>query len=68
MYVFDSTFSHGVEDPDDVIGALSLIIYSLTVIALFKYILVVLRANDNGQGKLLFVHQLVDVTCSKVIT
>lgn len=50
IYVFRNTFPHGVEDPDDIIGALSLVIYSLTVIALFKYVLVVLRANDNGQG------------------
>jgi len=31
-------------------GALSLIIYSLTLVPLLKYVLIVLRANDNGQG------------------
>ncbi|RWW62663.1 hypothetical protein BHE74_00030215 [Ensete ventricosum] len=51
LYVFYNTFPHGVEDAEDVIGALCLIIYSLTLIPLLKYVFVVLRANDNGQGK-----------------
>lgn len=50
LYVFYNTFPHGIKDPEDVVGALSLIIYSLTIIALLKYVLVVCRANDNGQG------------------
>lgn len=52
LYVFYNIFPKGVEDPEDVIGALSLIIYSLTLIPLLKYVFVVLRANDNGQGRL----------------
>ena len=51
LYVFYNTFSHGVDDPEDIIGALSLIIYSLTLIPLLKYVFIVLRANDGGQGK-----------------
>lgn len=55
LYVFYNIFPHGIgEDEDeDVIGALSLIIYTLTLIPLLKYVFVVLRANDNGQGKML---------------
>lgn len=53
LYVFYNTFPHGVDDPEDIIGALSLIIYSLTLIPLLKYVFIVLRANDNGQGKFL---------------
>lgn len=52
LYVFYNTFPRGIEDPEDVIGALSLIIYSLTLIPLLKYVFIVCRANDNGQGKL----------------
>lgn len=52
LYVFYNTFPHGVDHPEDVIGALSLIIYSLTLIPLLKYVFIVLRANDAGQGKL----------------
>ncbi|KAG9149191.1 hypothetical protein Leryth_003190 [Lithospermum erythrorhizon] len=50
LYVFYNTFPHGIEDPEDVIGALSLIIYSLTLIPLLKYVFLVCKANDNGQG------------------
>lgn len=49
-------FPHGIEDTEDVIGALSLIIYSLTLIPLLKYVFVVLRANDNGQGGVFALH------------
>lgn len=51
LYVFYNTFPDGIEDPEDLIGALSLIIYSLTLIPLLKYVFIVCRANDNGQGK-----------------
>jgi hypothetical protein len=50
LYVFYNTFPHGVDNSEDVIGALSLIIYSLTLVPLLKYVFIVLRANDNGQG------------------
>jgi len=51
LYVFYNTFPHGINDPEDVVGALSLIIYSLTLVPLLKYVFVVCRANDSGQGK-----------------
>lgn len=57
MYVFYNTFPHKIKDPEDVIGALSLIIYSLTLVPLLKYVFVVCKANDNGQGKLKFVYK-----------
>ncbi|CAL5346679.1 unnamed protein product [Camellia sinensis] len=50
LYVFYNTFPHGVRDPEEVIGALSLIIYSLTLVPLLKYVFIVCRANDNGQA------------------
>lgn len=53
LYVFKSTFANlAVDNKDDIIGALSLIIYTLTIIPLIKYIFIVLRANDNGEGEL----------------
>ncbi|KAE9452376.1 hypothetical protein C3L33_15720, partial [Rhododendron williamsianum] len=54
LYVFYNTFPHGISDPEDVIGALSLIIYSLTLIPLLKYVFIVCKANDNGQALVLF--------------
>jgi KUP system potassium uptake protein len=52
LYVYASTFSNGINHNDDVLGVLSLIFYTLTLIPLVKYVLIVLRANDNGDGKI----------------
>ncbi|KAG2577379.1 hypothetical protein PVAP13_6NG097000 [Panicum virgatum] len=59
LYVFYNIFPHGVDDDEDVIGALSLIIYTLTLIPLMKYVFVVLRANDNGQGGTFALYSLL---------
>ncbi|KAE8804892.1 putative potassium transporter 11 [Hordeum vulgare] len=59
LYVFYNAFPHGVDNDEDVIGALSLIIYTLTLIPLLKYVFVVLRANDNGQGGTLALYSLL---------
>ena len=37
-----------IKNNDGIIGVLSLIIYSIISIALIKYILIVMVANDNG--------------------
>jgi KUP system potassium uptake protein len=34
----------------DVLGAISLIFWSITLIVLVKYVFIVLRANDQGEG------------------
>ncbi|XP_021737650.1 potassium transporter 10-like isoform X1 [Chenopodium quinoa] len=59
LYVFYNTFPHGVKHHDDVIGALSLIIYSLTLVPLLKYVFIVCRANDNGQGGTFALYSLL---------
>ncbi|KAK6931915.1 Potassium transporter [Dillenia turbinata] len=59
LYVFYNTFPHGIKDPEDVLGALSLIIYSLTLIPLLKYVFVVCKANDNGQGGTFALYSLL---------
>ncbi|KAJ0975903.1 hypothetical protein J5N97_017868 [Dioscorea zingiberensis] len=59
LYVFYNTFPHGVDDKEDIIGALSLIIYSLTLIPLLKYVFIVLRANDGGQGGTFALYSLL---------
>ncbi|CAL5030083.1 unnamed protein product [Urochloa decumbens] len=59
LYVFYNIFPRGVDDDEDVIGALSLIIYTLTLIPLLKYVFVVLRANDNGQGGTFALYSLL---------
>ncbi|KAL8640785.1 MAG: hypothetical protein Q9226_008706, partial [Calogaya cf. arnoldii] len=49
LYVYSSTFT---SDPsyDDLLGALSLIIWSVTLMVSVKYVLIVLRADDEGEG------------------
>lgn len=51
LYTFSVMFSKSpVQDKEDVIGALSLVLYTLLLIPLIKYVLVVLWANDDGEG------------------
>lgn len=49
LYVYSSTFS-SEPSRDDLLGALSLIIWSLTLIVTIKYVLIVLAADDEGEG------------------
>ncbi|KAJ0526147.1 putative potassium transporter [Helianthus annuus] len=59
LYVFYNTFPKGINDTEDVVGALSLIIYSLTLVPLIKYVFIVCRANDNGQGGTFALYSLL---------
>ncbi|KAF2736134.1 potassium transporter [Polyplosphaeria fusca] len=49
LYVFSSTFT---EAPShiDLLGALSLIIWSLTMMVTVKYVLIILHADNDGEG------------------
>lgn len=64
LYVFSSTFTNGIRHDEDLLGALSLIIYTLTLLPLVKYVFIVLRANDNGEGMMLvcFCISLLPIT------
>ena len=55
LYVFASIFD-GPPSEKDVVGAVSLVLWSLTAIVTVKYALIVLRASDSGQGKLCSVY------------
>ncbi|TQD76417.1 hypothetical protein C1H46_038045 [Malus baccata] len=59
LYVYASTFTKGINHSDDILGVLSLIIYTLTLIPLIKYVLIVLRANDNGDGGTFALYSLL---------
>ncbi|XP_042479426.1 potassium transporter 5-like [Macadamia integrifolia] len=50
LYVYSSTFTNGIKHKDDLLGVLSLIIYTITLLTLIKYVFIVLWANDNGDG------------------
>ena len=67
LYVYSSTFtSH--PSHDDLLGALSLIIWTLTLIVSIKYVLIVLRADDEGEGGTFAVYSLLSryVRCLKL--
>lgn len=50
LYVYSSTFPHGIKEKDDILGVLSIIIYTILFVPLLKYVFIVLWANDNGEG------------------
>ena len=52
LYVFTDVFSKvKVQSDVDVLGALSLVIYTIALVPLAKYVFIVLKANDNGEGR-----------------
>jgi K+ transporter len=53
LYVYRSTFAGKLrmhENDDEILGVLSFIIYTLTIIPVIKYVFIVLTADDNGEG------------------
>src|SRR5438552_2083338 len=48
--VIAATGSSGPADPQAVLGVLSLIIWALIVVVTLKYVLILLRADNNGEG------------------
>ncbi|XP_020254491.1 potassium transporter 5-like [Asparagus officinalis] len=59
LYVYASTFTRGIKHEDDILGVLSLILYTLLLIPLTKYALIVLWANDNGNGGAFALYSLI---------
>lgn len=54
LYVYRSTFAEDIqhsETNEEIYGVLSFVFWTLTIVPLFKYVFVVLRADDNGEGK-----------------
>ncbi|KAL7609229.1 hypothetical protein Lser_V15G11449 [Lactuca serriola] len=60
LYVFTDVFSKvKVESDIDVLGALSLVIYTIALVPLAKYVFIVLKANDNGEGGTFALYSLI---------
>ncbi|KAK0624841.1 potassium transporter-domain-containing protein [Bombardia bombarda] len=49
LYVFSSTFTNS-PSYDDLVQVLSVIIWSLTIVVTLKYVLIILRADNEGEG------------------
>lgn len=60
LYTFSVMFSKApINGNEDVLGALSLVLYTLILIPLIKYIIVVLWANDDGEGGTFALYSLI---------
>ncbi|XP_039126849.1 probable potassium transporter 13 [Dioscorea cayenensis subsp. rotundata] len=62
IYVYKSTFSGKLqlhEQDAEVLGVLSLVFWTLTLIPLLKYIVFVLGADDNGEGGTFALYSLM---------
>ncbi|XP_020596273.1 potassium transporter 20-like [Phalaenopsis equestris] len=60
LHVYSSTFTDGIKEKDDILGVLSLILYTLIIIPLIKYVFIVLWANDDGAEKLRVLELLLE--------
>ncbi|KAL8116644.1 potassium transporter 7-like isoform X2 [Apium graveolens] len=60
LYTFSVMFSKApVNGDEDVVGALSLVLYTLILIPSFKYVLIVLLANNDGEGGTFALYSLI---------
>ncbi|KAJ1390757.1 Potassium transporter [Sesbania bispinosa] len=59
LYVYASTFTDQIKHKDDILGVLSLIIYTIVLIPMLKYVFIVLWANDNGNGGAFALYSLI---------
>jgi KUP system potassium uptake protein len=55
LYALKEVFAHGrlPLTPDNIFGILSLVFWTMTVIVSLKYVLLILRADNNGEGGLI---------------
>ena len=58
LYVYSSTFT-SQPSWEDLVGAVSIIIWSLTLIVTVKYCFIVLHADDDGQGGTFALYSLL---------
>ncbi|KAL3516757.1 hypothetical protein ACH5RR_023659 [Cinchona calisaya] len=60
LYTFSMMFYKApVNGNEDALGALSLVLYALILILLIKYVLIILWANDDGEGGVFALYSLI---------
>ncbi|KAL5814261.1 hypothetical protein ACOSQ4_024902 [Xanthoceras sorbifolium] len=62
LYVYKSTFAGNLrhyQTEDTVFGVFSLIFWTITLLSLFKYVIILLNADDNGEGGILSLYALL---------
>eukprot|EP00252_Welwitschia_mirabilis_P007845 TRINITY_DN1955_c0_g3_i2.p1 TRINITY_DN1955_c0_g3~~TRINITY_DN1955_c0_g3_i2.p1 ORF type:complete len:779 (+),score=114.40 TRINITY_DN1955_c0_g3_i2:715-3051(+) len=62
LYVYRNTFAGDIQHTasnDEIFGVLSFVFWTLTLIPLLKYVFVVLKADDNGEGGTFALYSLL---------
>ncbi|XP_020234883.1 potassium transporter 1 [Cajanus cajan] len=62
LYVYKTTFSGKLslkEDDEEIFGVLSFIFWTFTIVTLFKYVFIVMSADDNGEGGTFALYSLL---------
>ncbi|GMH13370.1 hypothetical protein Nepgr_015211 [Nepenthes gracilis] len=62
LYVYKSTFAediHHSETNEEIYGVLSFVFWTLTLVPLLKYVFIVLKADDNGEGGTFALYSLL---------
>ncbi|CAI9091853.1 OLC1v1026954C1 [Oldenlandia corymbosa var. corymbosa] len=62
LYVYRSSFAEDIqhsETNEEILGVLSFVFWTLTLVPLFKYVFIVLRADDNGEGGTFALYSLI---------
>ena len=62
LYVYKSTFAEDIqhsETNEEIFGVLSFAFWTLTLVPLVKYVFIVLRADDNGEGGTFALYSLL---------
>lgn len=62
LYVYKSTFADDIthsESNEEIFGVLSFVFWTLTLLPLLKYVFIVLRADDNGEGGTFALYSLI---------
>lgn len=62
LYVYKSTFAEDIqhsETNEEIFGVLSFVFWTLTLMPLLKYVFIVLRADDNGEGGTFALYSLL---------
>ncbi|KAG7037000.1 Potassium transporter 1 [Cucurbita argyrosperma subsp. argyrosperma] len=62
LYVYKTTFSGKLslhENDEEIYGVLSFIFWTFTLVALFKYVFIVMSADDNGEGGTFALYSLL---------
>ncbi len=59
LYVMRAILAEGIINPDTILGAVSLVFWTLTIQTTFKYVTLVLEADNNGEGGIFSLYTLV---------